>query len=152
MFNFLQQKPWHIYIKFFNTLISCPWTASGPYPTTLSQKARPEGDTVSSQVAPSAAWVGWGAKSTSRRPRQKPKPIASLLLSKFGFSFSCSTCSEEEDELLLCGWLKILTLDVSDVVTSLWSKMFCVLNFLGLQVPSEDANELISIFNQPLIW
>lgn len=71
--------------------MSCPLTGSGPYPTTLSQKARPEGATVSSHGgASSAAEVGCGCKKTSMSPKHKPKPMASLLFNKVWFSFNCS--------------------------------------------------------------
>ncbi|KAK3001306.1 hypothetical protein RJ639_020314 [Escallonia herrerae] len=74
-------------------LLICPLTASGPYPTTLSQKARPEGVAVSSHggaasAAAAAASVRHGCASKSRRPRHKPKPTASLLLNEVEFSFS----------------------------------------------------------------
>jgi hypothetical protein len=51
--------------------MSCPLTASGPVPTTLSQKARPEGATVSSHGAASAAAMASGCKRTSREAESK---------------------------------------------------------------------------------
>jgi len=44
---FYRCSPWVINVK-EKTLISCPLTAWGPAPTSLSQKARPEGATWNS--------------------------------------------------------------------------------------------------------
>ena len=128
-------------MEFLITLISCPSTASGPVPTTLSQKARPEGATVSSHGAVWAATLGCACKNTSRRLKQKPKPIASLLPNKGEFSFICSGRGEE----LSWWWLKILILDSATMLTLLANNLpDDVLSFMGVQYPRENANELIS--------
>jgi hypothetical protein len=74
-------------------------TASGSVPKTLSQKASPEGATVSSHGAALAATMASGCKRTSRKQKEKPKPSASLLLMRVGFTFCWSRGAKE---LLLC--------------------------------------------------
>jgi len=110
------------------TLMSCPLTASRPVPTILSQKARPEGATVSSHGASSAVAVSCCCKRTSRKPAQKPRPIASLLLKKVWLSFGCS-CREKFSWL----WLENLILDTFVVSRFLaGSVVLGALRFLGV--------------------
>ena len=120
--------------------MSCPLTASGPVPTTLSQKARPEGATVSSHGGALAAAMASGCKRTSRKQKEKPKPSASLLPRRVGFTFCWRTGAEE---LLLCwGRLEKLMFDAS--VEPIFFLGNFVLNFLGFTIPTENASELIS--------
>ena len=114
--------------------------ASVPVPTTLSQKARPEGATVSSHAAASAALLASGCKRIFRKPKQKLKPSASLLL-RVGFTFVC-----KGGKGLFWGWLENLIFDVSVELEFFMSSTLALgtLNFLGFTVPIENANELIS--------
>lgn len=119
--------------------MSCPLTGSGPYPTTLSQKARPEGATINSHGGvPSAAEMGCGFQKTSMRPKHKPNPMASLLFNKVSFSFSCSLWEEQF-------WLGNLIVDTSDLSRLVMSSLAVgVLSFVEEQFPTENANEVIS--------
>lgn len=133
--------------------MSCPLTASGPNPTTLSQKASPEAATLNSHASPpppsaaalSEACNSW-VKTPSKAANETPKPpMASLLPNKAGFAFTCS--------LSWLKWRLFETLTVDEIRFLLWqlrSLLGLHLVFL-LVVPNEDDNavELISSSSPP---